>query len=139
MNPESVTVRTGCKLEESLKDAKPGDKFQFVRKMCIRDRFTDGVTVVDVQNGGKLVRAADAQPGLDRNRPFCMGEYRIQKGVQHGGVPQHAGAFALGGHGAGGAAEVQVYFGVTQGCLLYTSPFREKALPENPQIFRKCK
>ena len=31
LNPESVTVRTGCKLEESLKDAKPGEKFQFVR------------------------------------------------------------------------------------------------------------
>ncbi len=24
-------ARTGCKLEESLKDAKPGEKFQFVR------------------------------------------------------------------------------------------------------------
>ena len=31
LNPESVIARTGCKLEESLKDAKPGDKFQFVR------------------------------------------------------------------------------------------------------------
>ena len=31
LNPESVVVRTGCKLEESLKDAKPGEKFQFVR------------------------------------------------------------------------------------------------------------
>ena len=27
----SVVVRKGCKLEESLKDAKPGEKFQFVR------------------------------------------------------------------------------------------------------------
>ena len=31
LNPESVVVRKGCKLEESLKDAKPGEKFQFVR------------------------------------------------------------------------------------------------------------
>ena len=31
LNPESVVARKGCKLEESLKDAKPGDKFQFVR------------------------------------------------------------------------------------------------------------
>ncbi len=31
LNPESVVVCNGCKLEESLKDAKPGDKFQFVR------------------------------------------------------------------------------------------------------------
>ena len=91
-------------------------------------QFTDGVTVIDVQNGGKLVRAADAQPGLDRNRPFRMGEYRIQKGVQHGGVPQHAGAFALGGHGAGGAAEVQVHFGVTQGTQLTDHPGSQLAV-----------
>ena len=31
LNPESVVVRKGCKLEESLRDAKPGEKFQFVR------------------------------------------------------------------------------------------------------------
>ncbi len=31
LNPESVTVCTGCKLEASLVEAKPGDKFQFVR------------------------------------------------------------------------------------------------------------
>ena len=31
LNPESVVVCKGCKLEESLKDAKPGEKFQFVR------------------------------------------------------------------------------------------------------------
>ena len=31
LNPESVVVRKGCKLEEALADAKPGDKFQFVR------------------------------------------------------------------------------------------------------------
>lgn len=31
LNPNSATKFSGCKLEESLKDAKPGDKFQFVR------------------------------------------------------------------------------------------------------------
>ena len=31
LNPESVVVCKDCKLEESLKDAKPGEKFQFVR------------------------------------------------------------------------------------------------------------
>ena len=31
LNPESVVARKGCKLEEALADAKPGDKFQFVR------------------------------------------------------------------------------------------------------------
>ena len=31
LNPESVVARKGCKLEETLADAKPGEKFQFVR------------------------------------------------------------------------------------------------------------
>ena len=31
LNPDSVQVLTGCKLEESLAAAKPGDRFQFVR------------------------------------------------------------------------------------------------------------
>ena len=31
VNPDSVKKLTGCKAEASLKDAKPGEKFQFVR------------------------------------------------------------------------------------------------------------
>lgn len=31
LNPDSEVVLTGCKLENSLKDAKPGDTFQFLR------------------------------------------------------------------------------------------------------------
>ena len=31
LNPESVVTLTGCKLEASLADAKPTDRFQFVR------------------------------------------------------------------------------------------------------------
>ena len=31
LNPDSVQVLAGCKLEESLAGAKPGDRFQFVR------------------------------------------------------------------------------------------------------------
>ena len=31
LNPESVVKKLSCKLESSLADAKPGDKFQFVR------------------------------------------------------------------------------------------------------------
>ena len=30
-NPNSLTVLKNCKLEKSLGDAKPGDKFQFLR------------------------------------------------------------------------------------------------------------
>ena len=32
LNPNSLTVLKGCKLEPSLADAKPGDRFQFERK-----------------------------------------------------------------------------------------------------------
>ena len=32
LNPESLTVLTGCKLEASLKDAKVGEGFQFMRQ-----------------------------------------------------------------------------------------------------------
>ena len=31
LNPDSVKKLTGCKLEPSLADAKPGERFQFVR------------------------------------------------------------------------------------------------------------
>jgi glutaminyl-tRNA synthetase len=31
LNPDSLKKLTGCKLEASLAEAKPGDKFQFVR------------------------------------------------------------------------------------------------------------
>jgi glutaminyl-tRNA synthetase len=31
INPESLVVLSGCKVEPSLADAKPGDKFQFMR------------------------------------------------------------------------------------------------------------
>ncbi|MEO0096402.1 MAG: glutamine--tRNA ligase, partial [candidate division WOR-3 bacterium] len=30
-NPDSLKILTGCKLEPSLKDVKPGDFFQFER------------------------------------------------------------------------------------------------------------
>ncbi len=32
LNPDSLTVLKGCKLEASLRDAKPGDSFQFLRQ-----------------------------------------------------------------------------------------------------------
>jgi len=32
LNPNSLVVLTGCKLEPSLKEAKPGERFQFERK-----------------------------------------------------------------------------------------------------------
>ncbi len=32
LNPESLTTRSGCKLEPSLSEARPGDRYQFERK-----------------------------------------------------------------------------------------------------------
>lgn len=32
LNPDSLTVLTGCKCEAFMKDAKPGDKYQFMRQ-----------------------------------------------------------------------------------------------------------
>ena len=44
LNPNSLTELTGCKLEPSIADAKPGDKFQFVRMgyFC-KDSKNEGV------------------------------------------------------------------------------------------------
>ncbi len=40
VNPDSLEIRTGCKLEPSLKDAKPGERFQFMRTgyFCVDNR-----------------------------------------------------------------------------------------------------
>ena len=44
LNPNSLTVMTGCKIEPALKDAKAEDKFQFVRNgyFC-RDLHSENV------------------------------------------------------------------------------------------------
>ena len=31
LNPDSAVRLTGCRLEKSLEDSRPGDKYQFVR------------------------------------------------------------------------------------------------------------
>lgn len=43
LNPESVEVLKNCKLESNLKDAKPGDSFQFMRLgyFCVDTESTD--------------------------------------------------------------------------------------------------
>ncbi len=47
LNKNSVTKLTGCKVESSLKEAKPGERFQFVRV---------GYFVKDTKNGGTFNR-----------------------------------------------------------------------------------
>ncbi len=48
LNPESVVTLTGCKLESSLADAVPGDKFQFLRLgyFCVdKDSTPDNIII----------------------------------------------------------------------------------------------
>ena len=42
INPNSLTILTNCKLEPSLADAKPGEKFQFLRQgyFCVDSKYT---------------------------------------------------------------------------------------------------
>lgn len=60
LNPESLTVLSGCKLEPSLAEAKPGDRFQFERKgyFCMDADSTDGRPVfnrtVSLKDGFKV-------------------------------------------------------------------------------------
>ncbi len=47
LNPESLTVLTGCKLEASLKNAEVGQGFQFMRQgyFCLDKDSTEGTLV----------------------------------------------------------------------------------------------
>ncbi len=48
LNPDSVEMLTGCKLESNLKDVKPGDKFQFLRLgyFCVdKDSKADNIII----------------------------------------------------------------------------------------------
>lgn len=56
VNPESVKVLHGCKLEPSLADAKPGDRFQFVRTgYFVADTKYEGTF-------GSIVALKDSKP-----------------------------------------------------------------------------
>ena len=47
LNPESLVVLKSCKLERSLADVKPGDRFQFLRQgyFCVDPDSTPGAPV----------------------------------------------------------------------------------------------
>lgn len=49
LNSESVKILTGCKLEKGLENAKPGDKFQFLRKgyFCIDKDSSDEKLIIN--------------------------------------------------------------------------------------------
>ena len=85
-------------------------------------QLTDGIPVIDVQNGSKFFRLFHAHPSLDRDRPFRIGKYGGKKSVQLDGVAQHPGTLAFGGDGAGRTAEVQVHLGVAQIAQLADHP-----------------
>ena len=75
-------------------------------------QLTDGAAVIEVEDGFELLRAGDAQPGLDRDGAFGLREDFVEKDFELREVAQHPGTLAFGGDSAGGAAEVEVDFGV---------------------------
>ena len=60
LNPDSVTICTGCKLEMALADAKPGDKFQFVR---------NGFFTPDSKNPGVFNRVVTLRDSFKPAKP----------------------------------------------------------------------
>jgi glutaminyl-tRNA synthetase len=54
LNPDSVTRRGNAKIEPSLKDAKPGERFQFVRT---------GYFTPDAKNPGTFLRVVELKDG----------------------------------------------------------------------------
>jgi len=49
INPDSLTILTHCKLEPSLAEAKPGDRFQFERRgyFCVDVDSTDENPIIN--------------------------------------------------------------------------------------------
>ena len=47
INPDSLQILTGCKVEPGLGEAKPGDRFQFERRgyFCVDDYSDEGKLV----------------------------------------------------------------------------------------------
>ena len=44
LNPNSLTVLQGCKLEKAFEDAKPGEAFQFLRNESTVERIIDSLS-----------------------------------------------------------------------------------------------
>ena len=61
MNPDSVTVCKGCKLEMALAGAKPGEKFQFVR---------NGFFTPDSKNPGVFNRVVTLRDSFKPAKPM---------------------------------------------------------------------
>ena len=59
LNPDSVIKLTGCKLEPSLADAKPGDRFQFVRM---------GYFCADTRNPGAFNRIVTLKDSWEKGK-----------------------------------------------------------------------
>ena len=65
LNPESLVVLKSCKLERSLADAKPGDRFQFLRQgyFCVDPDSTPGAPVFN-----RTVALRDTWARMDKAR-----------------------------------------------------------------------
>ncbi|MEO0005197.1 MAG: glutamine--tRNA ligase, partial [candidate division WOR-3 bacterium] len=71
INPNSLVILRGCKLEPSLKDVKPGDKFQFERlgyfcadlKDCLPGNLVFNRTVTLKDTWAKIAQRLDQGSG----------------------------------------------------------------------------
>ena len=74
----------------------------------------DRIAVIDLQNPVKLIRIRNAHAGLDGNRDCNVGKHLVEEPVQFLGPCQKTGAFTLGRHRAGRAAQIQIHFRIPQ-------------------------
>ncbi len=76
-------------------------------------QLRDGVAVINVQNGGKLLRSLHAQPGLDRDRPLGVGNTASRKAssLWSRSIPE---PLPLAVTVPEGQPEVQVHLGIAQ-------------------------
>ena len=88
-------------------------------------QLPDGVLFQDIQQGGPFPGRLEADAGLDGDGQRGGGKDGVQKGVQRLRVAQHTGALALAGHGAGGAADVEVHLVILQVGQLSDRPEEE--------------
>ena len=92
----------------------------------VDDQLRQGIALVYLQNGGKLLRAVQTHAGLDGDFDRRFVEHPAEKGVQRGRIRQHPRALVLGDHRARGAARVQVDLFIAQ--LLQLPGHRQKGL-----------
>ena len=74
----------------------------------MQGQFADRIPVENFHQPGEFLRRMESQPGFDGDGERRFPENGIEEPVQSVGIQKHPGAFALGGNGAGRAAQIQI-------------------------------